>query len=176
MPARRLSAAQRPAGHLQTEWPLAGWWLKTLAHGQAVEDLASLPRRMCCAHARRPTARTRRSGRDRGSPRRRTRARPSGSTADSPSDIRARARRARGRGQRRAQSAPPGALQRGDVIDPAIAAEIECHRRRDVLAAETGDQDVKGGVVGATQKTRPRLEDAQVLGPVRWPEFDLRSG
>src|SRR5436309_2783649 len=77
-------------------------------------------------------------------------------------------------GQRRAESAPPGALQRCDVIDAAIAAAIECHRRCDVLPGDACDQDVKGGGVGTRKEARRQLEEAQVLEPVRRPELDLR--
>src|SRR5207245_4404467 len=79
-------------------------------------------------------------------------------------------------GQCGAQSAPPGTLQRCDVVDPAIAAEGERHRGRDVLATEACDQDVEGGVIGTTEEARRHPDDAQVLEPVQWPEFDLRPG
>ena len=43
-------------------------------------------------------------------------------------------------------------LQRPDVVDSAIAAEIERHRSSDVLTIKACDQDVVGGGVGAAEE------------------------
>jgi hypothetical protein len=70
-------------------------------------------------------------------------------------------------GQRRAQTTPPGTLQGPDVVDPAIAVEIERHRRRHVLAVDARDQEVEPGLIGTAEEPRRHLCDAQVLEPVR---------
>jgi hypothetical protein len=79
-------------------------------------------------------------------------------------------------GQRGAESAPTGTLQRRDVVDPAIGAEVERHRGRDVLATEACDQDVEGGLIDTTEEARRDAEEVKVLRPVRPPELDLGTG
>jgi hypothetical protein len=76
-------------------------------------------------------------------------------------------------GQRRAQSAPPRTLQRCDVVDAAIAGEIESHRSRDVLAAEASDEDVVGGLIRPAEEARRHAEDPEVFEPVWRAELDI---
>ena len=69
-------------------------------------------------------------------------------------------------GQGRAQTVPPSMLQRRDVVDPAVASVIEGHRSGDALVLEAGEQQVKDGVVGPSEKARGQAEDAEVVVPV----------
>jgi hypothetical protein len=57
-------------------------------------------------------------------------------------------------GERGCQSAPTGVLEGSGVVNPTVAAVIECHRGGDVLAAETSDQNVVGARVGAAEEVR----------------------
>ena len=65
-------------------------------------------------------------------------------------------------------------LERPDVVYPAVAVQVECHPGGDVLAVELPDQHVVGGGIGAGEEILRHTHDAQVLGPVRRREVNLR--
>src|SRR5712691_2623425 len=54
MPTRRQSAARRPAGHPRTEWLSRLVVAGDFCSWSGRDDVASLPRPTCCAHARAP--------------------------------------------------------------------------------------------------------------------------
>ena len=81
-----------------------------------------------------------------------------------------------GGGQRGAQPAPPGLLDRPDVVDAAVAAIVVRQRGRDHLTVGPGRQQVEGGVVGGGEEIEGQALHRQVLEPARRAQRDLRAG
>src|SRR5690242_3108353 len=78
-------------------------------------------------------------------------------------------------GQRGAQPAPPGLLDRPDVVDAAVTVEVVRQRRRDHLAVDAGGQQVEGGVVGMLEEIGRQAVHPQIFGPAGRAQRDLRA-
>ena len=76
--------------------------------------------------------------------------------------------------ERGCETAAAGVLERTDVVDAAVAADVVCHCRGDGLAAEAGEDDVVGPWVGGSEKVGGDAGDSEVLLPVGRCEIDPR--
>src|SRR5262245_11581894 len=77
---------------------------------------------------------------------------------------------------RSSQSTAAGMLERADVVDAAVAVQVERQTSRDVLSGAPRYQNVEAGVGAGGEETRGQLAYAPVLGPIGPYDIDCGPG